>query len=97
MKDRKNEKVEVIYQYLTGAEFRHRVEALVEAFTVLQQDIEKEKRWFQSKWARQDKEIRKIIDNTHGMYGDLQGITGRALQQIKPLELSEGDYELEEA
>lgn len=90
----KNEKMEILYQYLTGIEFRHRVEAIVEAFTNLQQDVEREKRWFNIKWARQEKEIRKIVDNTHGMYGDLQAVTGRALQQIKPLELSASNKKL---
>jgi hypothetical protein len=83
----KNEKMEVLYQYLRSTEFRHRIEAIVEAFNNLQEDIEKEKRWFGLKWARQEKELRKIIDNTHGMYGELQAVTGRQLQEIKPLEL----------
>ncbi len=82
----KNEKMEILFQYLTGTEFQHRIEAIVEAFTNLQQETEREKRWFQTKWARQEKEIRKIIDNTHGMYGDFQAVTGRALGQIKYLE-----------
>lgn len=87
----KNEKMEILYQYLTGTEFRHRIEAIAESFTNLQLDIEKEKRYFSTKWARQEKEIRKIVDNTHGMYGELQAVTGRALQQIKSLELPSGE------
>lgn len=84
-----DEKMKVLYEYLTGNEFKHRVEGIVEAFGTLQDDIEREKRWFSSKWARQEKEIRHVIDHTHGMYGDLQGVTGRALPEIKSLELSE--------
>lgn len=80
-----DEKMKVLYKYLTGNEFKHRVEGIVEAFSVLQEDIEKEKRYFSVKWARQEKEIRKVIDHTHGMYGDLQGVTGRNLPQIKSL------------
>ncbi|MDZ7586553.1 MAG: DUF2130 domain-containing protein, partial [Patescibacteria group bacterium] len=82
----KNEKMEVLYQYITGTEFTHRIEAIVESFTNLQSDIEKEKRWFGIKWARQEKEIRKVIDSTHGIYGELQAVSGRALQTIKQLE-----------
>lgn len=87
----KDDKMEVLYQYLTSVEFRHRVEGIVEAFTNLQQDIEKERRWFTTKWARQEKEIRKIVDNTQGMYGDLQSATGRSLPPIKTLELPAGE------
>lgn len=83
----KNEKMEVLYQYLTGTEFRHRIEAIVEAFTYLQSDIEREKRWFSTKWARQEKEIRKIIDNTQGFYGELQAVTGRELAEVKQLKI----------
>ncbi len=84
-----DEKMKVLYEYLTGNEFKHRVEGIVEAFGTLQDDIEREKRWFSAKWARQEKEIRKVIDHTHGMYGDLQGVTGRSLPEIKSLEDSE--------
>ena len=87
----KDEKMEVIYQYLTGAEFKHRIEAIVDAFSALQENIEKEKRFFNVKWAREEKEIRKIIDNTHGMWGELQSVTNRSLPQIKSLELDSGD------
>jgi hypothetical protein len=85
-----DEKMKVLYEYLTGNEFKHRVEGIVEAFGTLQDDIEREKRWFGAKWARQEKEIRKVIDHTHGMYGDLQGVTGRALPEIKSLEIEDG-------
>lgn len=85
----KNEKMEVLYEYLTGTEFKHRVEAIAEAFTNLQTDIEKEKRYFSVKWAKQEKEIRKIVDSTHGMYGELQAVSGRALEPIKQLEAPE--------
>lgn len=89
----KNEKMEIIYRYLTGTEFKHRIEAIVEAFIILQDDIEREKRWFSQKWARQEKEIRKIVDNTYGMYGELQAVTGRELQSIQTLDLPSGSRE----
>jgi hypothetical protein len=87
----KNEKMEVLYQYITGNEFTHRIEAIVESFTNLQADIEREKRWFTLKWARQEKEIRRVIDSTHGVYGELQAVSGRALQPVKQLEGPEAD------
>lgn len=89
----KNEKMEILYQYITSTEFKHRIEAVVEAFGYLQEDIEKEKRWFNTKWARQEKELRKVIDHTHGMYGDLQGVIGKSLPDIKNLELESGNIE----
>lgn len=85
----KNEKMEVLYSYLSGTEFKHRIEAIIEAFTNMQTEIEKEKRYFNNKWARDEKNIRMVIDNTYGMHGDLKGIIGNMLPQVKGLELLE--------
>lgn len=85
----KDAKMEALYRFLMGPEFRNRIEAIVESFSILQDEIEKEKRAFNLKWARQEKAIRGVVDNTVGMYGDLQGITNRALPAINSLELPE--------
>lgn len=79
----KNEKMEILYAYLTGVEFRQRIEAIVDAFTKMQDELEREKRFFAGKWARQEKSIRSVMDQTHGMYGELQSVTGRALPELK--------------
>lgn len=85
----KDEKVEAIYTYVSGVEFKHRIEAIIDAFSSMQADIEKEKRYFSSKWARDEKNIRQVIDNTFGMHGDFKGLMGNNLQSIKGLELPE--------
>lgn len=83
----KDEKMAILYQYLTGTEFRNRVGGIVDAFTNLQEELEKEKRYFNVKWAKQEKEIRKVIDHTHGMYGDLQAVIGKSLPEMETLQL----------
>ena len=35
---------EIISQYLTGPRFRHRVEAIVEAFSTMREDLDKERK-----------------------------------------------------
>lgn len=82
----KNGKSDLLFSYLSGTEFRLRVEAIVDAFTNMQVEIEKEKRYFSNKWARDEKNIRQVIDNTYGMHGDLKGIVGNSLPQIKGLD-----------
>lgn len=82
----KDEKMEVLYQYLTSVEFQHRIQAIVEGFSYLWTDVEREKRWFATKWPGKRRKIRKIIDSTQGMYGDLQAVTGRSLAAIPVLE-----------
>jgi len=87
----KNEKMAVLYQYMTSVEFKHRIEAIIESFTELQEEMEKEKRFFNTKWAKQEKSLRKVIDHTHGMYGELQAIAGKSLPEIKSLQLEAGE------
>lgn len=80
-------KMELVYQYLTGPRFRHRVEAIVEKFTAMSEDLEKERKAMTRLWAKREEQIRCVIDSTAGMYGDLQGIAGRTLQEIEGLAL----------
>jgi hypothetical protein len=80
-------KMELVYQYLTGPSFRHRVEAIVERFSDLQADLEKERKVMTRLWAKRESQIRNILESTVGMYGDLQGIGGRDLEAIPVLEL----------
>ena len=81
----KNEKMETLYTYLTGVEFRQRVEAIVEGFSEMQEGLNKERKFFEANWAKREKQIQKVISNTVGMYGDLSGLA--AMQPIKMLEL----------
>ena len=80
-------KTEMVYQYLTGPRFRHRVEAIVEAFSSMQEDLDKEKKAITKQWAKREEQIDHVMQATVGMYGDLQGIAGKTLQEIEGLEL----------
>lgn len=87
----KNEKMEAIYNYMAGTEFRQKIEAIVEAFSSMQQDLNKERRATQAMWAKREKQISRVVENTVMMYGDLQGIIGASLPQIEALEMKELD------
>lgn len=83
-------KMELIYDYLSGPHFRQRVEAIVESFTTMKEDLDAEKRAITKQWAKREKQIERVIENTAGLYGDLQGIAGRGLPEIAALELEAG-------
>lgn len=85
--DGKSDKMEMLYSYLSGTEFKQRVEAIVESFVSMKDDLEREKRAMESSWAKRDKQIHKVINNVSGMYGDMQGIIGASLPKIDYLEL----------
>jgi len=89
----REKKSEILYNYVNSQEFRGRVEAIIESFVGLQEEMEKERRWFQTKWAREEKQLRKIIDHWQGMYGDLQGIVGKSLPEMGSLRLEAGEKE----
>jgi hypothetical protein len=80
-------KMELIYQYLTGPRFRQRIEAIVEKFSDMHEDLEKERKTMTRLWAKREEQIRGVVESTAGMYGDMQGIAGRTLQEIEGLEL----------
>jgi hypothetical protein len=80
-------KTEMIYQYLTGPRFRHRVEAIVEAFSTMQEDLDRERKAIMKQWAKREEQIERVMGATVGMYGDLQGIAGKSLHEIEGLEL----------
>jgi hypothetical protein len=80
-------KMELVYQYLTGPRFRHRIEAIVEKFSDMQSDLEKERKATTRLWAKREAQIRGVIESTVGMYGDLQGIAGKSFQEIDGLDM----------
>ena len=81
-------KTEMVYQYLTGPRFRQRVEAIVEAFSSMQDDLDKERKVIMKQWAKRQEQIERVMGATVGMYGDRQGIAGKSLQEIEGLELT---------
>jgi len=86
----KNEKMELLYHYLAGTEFKQKIEGIVEAFTAMQDQVNKERRAMEKHWAEREKQIGRVIKNTVGLYGDMQGIIGGAIPQIPALELGAG-------
>jgi hypothetical protein len=87
--DGQQTKAEMVYQYLTGPRFRHRVEAIVEKFTEMQGDLERERKAMTRIWAKRAEQLRGVIESTAGMYGDLEGIAGKSLGEIEGLQLLE--------
>jgi hypothetical protein len=80
-------KMEMVYQYLMGRRFRQRVQAIVEGFSSMQEDLDKERKVMMKQWAKREEQIDRVMQATVGMYGDLQGIAGKTLQEIEGLEL----------
>ena len=76
-------KMELLYSYLAGPEFRQRLEGIAETFENLRQDLEREKRAMQSIWSKREKQLERAVVSASGLHGDLQGIIGAGLEGIE--------------
>ena len=83
----KNEKMEILYQYLAGTQFQQKISGIVEAFEAMQLQILREKRAMEKQWKEREKQIERVVKNTVGLYGDMQGIIGGQIPAIPALEL----------
>lgn len=89
----KDQTLEKLYNFFQSDTFRHRFEAFVEGVVEMQQNLESEKRSMNTIWKKREGQISKSLDNLTGLYGDLQGIMGKSLPDIKSLSLPEGSDE----
>ena len=80
-------KMEQVYKYLTGMKFRQRVEAVIEKFNDMREDLDRERRFMGKQWSKREAQILAVVDSTVGMVGDLQGIAGKAMTEIPSLDM----------
>lgn len=76
-----------MYRYLAGDQFRGRVQGIVEAFTELQDQTNRERRAMEKIWKEREKQIERVITNTAGMYGEMRGLIGQTMPEIVALTL----------
>ena len=79
-------KMEMLYQYLSGTEFRARVMGMVESYQALVADLQAEKKSMHTMWAKREKQLERAMVSTQGLYGDIQGIAGAAVESIEGLD-----------
>lgn len=87
--ENKGEKMQMIYSYVTSNEFRQKLEASFEAYRDMQEDLMKEKVLMTTQWAKREKKMLRAMENLVALYGDVRGIAGGAVQEIKALEIPE--------
>ncbi len=87
LQDGKEQKMSVVYEYLTSDQFKNKIIAVVETFKMMQDQLEKEKRAYTKLWAEREMQIRRMTDGTLSIVGDLQGIMGNSLPKIEGVDL----------
>ena len=84
--ENKGEKMQMLYNYLTGIEFRQSIEAIVEGFMAMKNSINKERVQMEKIWKEREKQLEKVLHSTSGLYGSVKGIAGASVQDIPLLE-----------
>jgi hypothetical protein len=79
-------KAKQVYSYLTGPQFRHRVETIAEKFTDMRSDLDQERKFMERQWAKREKQLELVLKASEGINGDLQAIAGRTLDAIDALQ-----------
>lgn len=87
--ENKGEKMQMLYDFLTGIEFRQHIEAIVEGFMSMKNSITRERIQMEKIWKEREKQLDKVLLNTSGMYGSVRGIAGSSVQNIPLLDDSE--------
>ena len=84
--ENKGDKMQLLYNYLTGNEFRGQVESIVEGFMAMKNGITKERVQMEKIWKEREKQLEKVLINTSGMYGSVKGIAGSSVGDIPLLD-----------
>lgn len=83
----KNQKMDALYGYLTSHEFAHRIEAIIEAFNLMKEQITSERRAFEKQWSAREQMLNQVLKSTSGLHGDLKGLMGASLPEIESLSM----------
>lgn len=84
--DGKGDKMQMLYDFLTGNEFRGQIEAIVEGFMAMKQGIMKERIQMEKIWKEREKQLEKVLLSTSGMFGSVKGIAGASVGDIPLLD-----------
>jgi hypothetical protein len=82
----KGDKMQMLYDFLTGLEFRGQMEAIMEGFMAMKNGITKERVQMEKIWKEREKQLEKVLISTSGMYGSVKGIAGASIGDIPLLE-----------
>ncbi len=85
----KEDKADILYEYITSHEFRQQLEALIEVFNEMQSELNKERVIFEKVWKVREGQIKRLITSTANVVGSIQGRIGSSSFQIKGIDLPE--------
>jgi hypothetical protein len=84
--ENKGDKMQLLYNYLTGVEFRGQVEAIAEGFLAMKNSISRERMQMEKMWKEREKQLEKVLISTSALYGSVKGIAGASVGDIPLLD-----------
>lgn len=88
--ENKEDKKEILYNYLTSQAFSSKIESLVENFANMKTSLDKEKLAMTKIWSTREVQLNRMLENTAKIYGEIQGVAGNKLPSIEIFELESG-------
>lgn len=84
--ENKGEKMNMLYDYLTGNEFSEQWSAIREGFLSMRISIQRERDAMERLWKQREKQLEKVLINAAGIRGSIEGIAGADAVNLKLLE-----------
>jgi hypothetical protein len=89
--ENKGDKMHLLYNYLTSAEFSEQWKAIREGFLSMKQSIQKERDTMERLWKAREKQLEKVLLNAAHVRGSIEGIAGKDVIDAPLLEESDDD------
>jgi hypothetical protein len=89
--ENKGDKMHLLYNYLTSAEFSEQWKAIREGFLTMKQSIQKERDTMERLWKAREKQLEKVLLNAAHVRGSIEGIAGKDVIDAPLLEDSDDD------
>lgn len=86
----KETKMERLYAYMVGQDFRSALEGIALPFRELHDELAAEKRATLARWKRQERRIERVLNSVAALQGDLQGIAGSEMPELPGFEFDAG-------
>lgn len=82
----KENKMELLYNYLTSEEFKNVFESIISGFRAIQESHNSEKLKMQRLWKEREKMLERVLSNSVDFYGSIKGIAGSSVPEIDSLQ-----------
>ncbi|HEY4153876.1 MAG TPA: DUF2130 domain-containing protein [Puia sp.] len=73
----KGDKMQLLYDYLTGSEFSEQWKAVREGFSSMKMSIQRERDMMEKLWKAREKQLEKVLLNAAHIKGSVEGIAGQ--------------------